>query len=431
MPFASLRTRAATVAAFALAAAVAVPTVPPAVQAQEGGELAALNGVLTWRSVGPYRSGRANAVTGIASKPRTYFAGYAGGGVWRTDDAGASWRNVSDGHFGSGSIGAIAVAPSDDNVIYVGTGEHSVRGQSSSYGDGVYRSTDQGRTWTNVGLADSRQISAIRVHPDDPDVVYVAAQGSRWVGSEQRGIYRSTDGGETWERVLAGVNATSGAADLSMDATNPRILYAAFWDHQRLPWYVRSGGEGSGIWKSTDGGDTWTRLSGGLPDLMGKVGVSVSPANPDRVYAIVEAEEGGLWRSDNGGRTWTHASGDRLIQTRSWYYMKVFAHPTQADEVWVTNAPVLRSTDAGKTFTRVQATHGDNHQLWFNPVAPRGDHQRQRRGRVDHAGRRPELEHAGQPAHRAVLPRHGRRCVPVQALRRAAGQLVGDHPEPK
>ncbi len=326
---------------------------------------------LQFRNIGPFRGGRANTGAGIPTQPLTYFAGYTGGGLWRTDDAGINWRNISDGSFRTGSIGAIAIAPSDANVIYVGTGEEAIRGQSSSYGTGVYRSTDQGRTWTNVGLGATRQISAVRVHPTDPNVVYVAAQGDRWKGSADRGIYRSKDGGATWTLVLKGVNATSGASDLSMDATNPRILYASFWDHQRTPWMVRSGGDGSGIWKSIDGGDSWTRLSGGLPALMGKIGIAVSPANPERVFAIVEAERGGLWRSDDAGKTWARLSEDRLIQTRSWYYMKVTADPKNADIVWVMNAPVTKSIDGGRTFRVVQATHGDNHHLWINPLDPR------------------------------------------------------------
>ena len=322
---------------------------------------------LSWRNVGPWRGGRSVAVAGLPSSPMTYFAGYTGGGLWRTDDAGNSWRNISDGFFTSGSIGAIAVAPSDENVLYVGTGEHAIRGQSSTYGDGMYKSTDQGRSWSKIGLGFSRQISAVRVHPSNPDIVFAAVQGDRWKGTAERGIYRSTDGGKTWSQVLKGENATSGASDLSMDATNPRILYAAFWDHQRTPWMVRSGGAGSGLWKSTDGGDTWTRLSEGLPKLMGKIGVSVSPANPDRVYAIVEAENGGLYRSDDAGKTWRLANGDRLIQTRSWYYMHITADPTNADAVWVSNAPLLRSIDGGRSFSVVPATHGDNHGVWVNP----------------------------------------------------------------
>ena len=325
-------------------------------------------GDLPWRNIGPSRGGRSVAVSGVVGMPLTYFAGYTGGGLWRTDDAGISWRNISDGQFNVGTIGAIAVAPSDHNVIYVGSGEHAIRGQSSTYGDGVYKSTDFGRTWKHIGLAATKQISAVRVHPADPEVVYVAAQGDRWQGTTDRGIYRSRDGGTTWQLVLKGVNSTSGASDLSMDPSNPRILYAAFWDHQRQPWFVRSGGAGSGIWKSTDGGDSWTRLTGGLPSLIGKVGVSVSPANPDRVFAIVEAERGGLYRSDDAGRTWRLLSGDRLIQTRSWYYMKVIADPQNENAVWVLNAPVMRSIDGGATFQTVQATHGDNHALWIDPT---------------------------------------------------------------
>lgn len=327
-------------------------------------------GDLPWRNIGPSRGGRSVAVSGVPGMPLTYFAGYTGGGLWRTDDAGINWRNISDGQFNVGSIGAIAVAPSDHNVLYVGTGEHAIRGQSSTYGDGVYKSTDFGRTWKHIGLTTTRQISAVRVHPDNPDVVYVAAQGDRWQGTADRGIYRTRDGGATWQLVLKGANGTSGASDLSMDPSNPRILYAAFWDHQRQPWFVRSGGAGSGLWKSTDGGDTWTRLTNGLPSLIGKVGVAVSPANPDRVFAIVEAERGGLYRSDDAGRTWRLLSGDRLIQTRSWYYMKVFADPQNANVVWVLNAPVLRSIDGGATFQTVPATHGDNHALWIDPTDP-------------------------------------------------------------
>lgn len=322
---------------------------------------------LQWRLIGPFRGGRANAVAGVTGQPFVYYAGYTGGGVWKTENAGASWRNVSDGFFRTGSIGAIAVAESDPNVVYVGTGEHAIRGQSSSYGDGVYRSTDAGKTWTRAGLDGTRQISAVRVHPSNPELVYVAAQGDRWKGTPERGIYRSADGGKSWTQVLKGVNATSGASDLSMDPANPRILYAAFWDHQRVPWQVRSGGPGSGIWKTTDGGDTWTRLSEGLPKLMGKIGLAVSPANSDRVFAVVEAERGGLYRSDDAGKTWRVLSEDRLIQTRSWYYMKVIADPANADVVWVLNSPVLKSIDGGRTFATVPATHVDNHALWINP----------------------------------------------------------------
>jgi photosystem II stability/assembly factor-like uncharacterized protein len=327
---------------------------------------------LSWRLIGPFRGGRANAITGVTNQPFVYYVGYTGGGVWKTENAGASWRNLSDTFFRTGSIGAIAVAESDPNVIYVGTGEHAIRGQSSSYGDGVYKSTDAGRTWTRTGLETTKQIAAARVHPQNPDLVYVAAQGDRWKGTPDRGVYRSTDGGKTWSPVLKGLNATSGANDLSMDPANPRILYASFWDHQRVPWQVRSGGPGSGIWKSTDGGDTWTRLTEGLPKLMGKIGVAVSPANPDRVFAIIEAEpRGGLYRSDDAGKTWRLMSEHRDIQSRSWYYMKIAADPQNADVVYVMNAPILKSIDGGRTFTNFPATHSDNHGFWINPKDPR------------------------------------------------------------
>jgi photosystem II stability/assembly factor-like uncharacterized protein len=359
-----------TLAALPFVADIAVAQPRATINAAAGAPAADV-AALPWRNVGPSRGGRSVAVSGVPSRPLTYFAGYTGGGLWRTDDAGIAWRNISDGWFKTGTIGAIAVAPSDENVLYVGMGEHAIRGQSSTYGDGVYKSTDQGRTWSHAGLAPTRQIAAVRVHPQNPDVVYVAAQGDRWKGTPDRGVYRTRDGGANWTKVLAGANATSGANDLAMDPTNPRILYAAFWDHQREPWYVRSGGSGSGLWKSSDGGDTWTRLTQGLPSLMGKIGVTVSPANPDRLYAIVEAEQGGLYRSDDAGRSWRRMSADRLIQTRSWYYMKVIADPANADVVWVLNAPVLRSIDGGANFSVVPATHGDNHALWINPTDAR------------------------------------------------------------
>ena len=322
---------------------------------------------MQWRNIGPFRGGRADAIAGVTSQPNVYYVGYTGGGVWKTENSGATWKNLTDGTSMVGSIGAVAVAESDPNVVYVGTGEHAVRGQSSSYGDGLWKSTDAGRTWKNLGLAATKQIAQVRVHPSNPDVVYVAAQGDRWKGTSERGIYRSTDGGKSFTLVLKGMNATSGANDLSMDATNPRILYAAFWDHQRLPWQVRSGGPGSGIWKSTDAGDTWTRLAEGLPKATGKIGVAVSPANPERVYAIVEAEKGGFYRSDDAGKTWKLLSEDRLIQTRPWYYMNVTADPQNADVVYVMNSPITKSIDGGRTFAVLPAQHGDNHQLWINP----------------------------------------------------------------
>ncbi|HET9400906.1 MAG TPA: hypothetical protein VFO34_08145, partial [Candidatus Acidoferrales bacterium] len=241
-----------------------------------------------------------------------------------------------------------------------------VRGQSSSFGDGVYKSTDAGKTWTHVGLENTRQISKVLIHPRNEDVVYVAAQGSRWAPTDDRGVYRSTDGGNSWKKILF-VDRSAGPSDLAMDSSNPRILYVAMWDHQRTPWQVRSGGSNSGIWKTTDGGDNWTRLTEGLPKVMGKIGVSVSPANPDRIYANIEADDGGLYRSDDAGKTWRRMTDDRVVRARAWYYTVVTADPKSADVVYVINAPVEKSIDGGKTFTTLAAPHGDNHALWINP----------------------------------------------------------------
>lgn len=324
---------------------------------------------MKWRLVGPFRGGRATCITGIPSQPLVYYMGAAGGGVWKTEDGGITWHNVSDGFIKTGSVGAIAVANDDPNVIYVGMGEAPVRGQSSSFGDGMYKSTDAGKTWTRIGLENTRTISKVLVHPRNEDLVYVAAQGSRWAPTQDRGVYRSTDGGRTWQKILF-VAPDAGPSDLAMDPSNPRILYAAFWDHQRTPWQVRSGGPNSGIWKTTDGGDHWTRLSQGLPKEMGKIGISVSPADPDRVYANIEAEHGGLFRSDDAGKTWKRTSGDRVIRARAWYYTVVTPDPKSADVVYVINAPIEKSIDGGKTFTTLRAPHGDNHALWINPNNP-------------------------------------------------------------
>ncbi len=268
------------------------------------------------------------------------------------------------------SVGAVAVADSDPNVIYVGMGEHAIRGVMTSHGDGVYKSTDAGRTWTHMGLPRSRAIARIRIHPTDPDRVYVAVQGAPYGPTEERGIYRSRDGGATWDHVLY-IGETAGASDLAMDPTNPRILYAAFWDHLRTPWEVRSGGEGSGLHKSTDSGETWEEIGGdpdtGFPELKGKMSVAVS-ANPDRIYALVEADpDGGLFRSDNAGETWTLVNETWTTRARAWYYIKVFADPRNPDVVWITNAPLSKSIDGGKTFARVRTPHGDNHHLWIHP----------------------------------------------------------------
>jgi len=321
---------------------------------------------LVWRNVGPFRGGRVTAVAGHPDQPFTYYMGATGGGVWKTVNGGGSWENISDGYFNTGTIGAIAVAESDPNVIYVGTGESPVRGVTTSHGDGVYKSVDGGRSWVHLGLEKTRQVSRILIDPNDPDVVYIGAQGSPWAATEERGVYRSTDGGATWDRMLF-VDTDTGVSDLSMDMSNPRHLYAAMWDHRRTPWNVRSGGPGSGLYRSLDGGDTWQKLEKGLPKLMGNTGISVSRANPDRVWAMVEAVDGGVYRSDDAGLTWKHVNSDPGIRDRGWYYTRVFADPVNENTVYVLAASMVRSIDGGVTFSGVKTPHGDNHSLWINP----------------------------------------------------------------
>ncbi len=325
---------------------------------------------LKFRNIGPFRGGRTNAVSGVPGDPLTYYFGGVGGGIWKTEDAGISWRNISDGFLKSGSVGAIAIAPSDQNVIYAGMGEHAVRGVMTSHGDGLYKSTDAGQSWTHIGLEKSMHISSIIIHPQNPDMVYAAVQGALWGPSEDRGVYRSEDGGQTWKKCLF-VDKHSGASDLSMDHNNPRILYAGMWDHQRYPWKIRSGGEHSGIWKSTDGGDNWERLSKGLPEKMGKVAVKVSPANSNRLYANIEAEKGGVYRSDDGGQSWQQVNNQRVTVARAWYYIELFCDPVNEDIVYVLNAPMLKSVDGGKSFQRIPNPHTDQHDLWINPANPK------------------------------------------------------------
>ena len=322
-----------------------------------------------WRNVGPFRGGRSVAVTGVPGNSQVYFMGTTGGGVWKTCDAGLSWQNISDGYFNVGSIGAITVAPSDPNVIFVGTGEHAVRGVMTSHGDGVYKSTDGGKSWVHLGLENSRHISDIQVHPQNPKIVFVAVQGAVYGPSKDRGVYRSLDGGYTWERKLFR-GEYLGAADLSMDPSNPRILYAGMWDHERKPWHIRSGGGDSGVYRSTDGGENWKELSQGLPETMGKVGVSVSRANPDVVYANIEAEKGGVFRSFNGGDSWEQVNDERLTIARAWYYTEIVADPQDEHTVYVLNAPLLRSNDGGHSFESISNPHSDQHDLWINPDNP-------------------------------------------------------------
>lgn len=326
---------------------------------------------LEWRMVGPWRGGRVTAVTGVRGKPNLYYMGATGGGVWKTENAGTTWTNLSDGFFKVGTIGAVAVAESDHNVIYVGTGEAPIRGVTTSHGDGMWKSTDAGKTWQHIGLPRSGQIAKIEIHPTDPDTAYVAVQGQIWGPSEERGVYRTRDGGATWQQVLK-VGPETGATDLVMDPTNPRILYAAMWHHGRTPWFIKSGSTEGGIFKSTDAGDTWKKLEGGLPEMIGKIGIDVPASNPNRVYAIIESEpeKGGLWRSDDAGETWKLINGHRVLHSRAWYYIHLAADPSNADTVYVLNVPLMKSIDAGKTWEKITTPHGDHHDHWINPDDP-------------------------------------------------------------
>jgi photosystem II stability/assembly factor-like uncharacterized protein len=326
---------------------------------------------LPWREVGPYRGGRSAAVTGVASQPLTYYFGGTGGGVWKSIDGGSSWQNVSDGFFG-GSIGSVAVSEWDPNVVYAGGGEVTVRGNVSP-GSGIWRSTDAGKTWSFAGLADSQHVPRLRIHPKDPDLVYAAVLGHAFGASDVRGVYRSKDGGKSWQRVLfAGPDA--GAVDLAMDPGNPRVLYASTWRMRRSPWGFESGGPGSGLWKSTDGGDTWKELTHkkGLPQgTVGIIGVDISRSNPQNIYAIVEAADGGVFRSKDGGETWEKTNDDRALRQRAWYYTRIYADPADEDVVYVVNVQFHRSKDGGKTFTKIPTPHGDNHDLWIAPGDPK------------------------------------------------------------
>ena len=323
-----------------------------------------------WRSIGPFRGGRSVAATGVVGQPATYYMGTTGGGLWKTEDMGLSWQNISDGFARTGSVGAIAVAESDPNVVYVGMGEHAPRGVMTHHGDGVYKSTDAGKTWQHMGLGGTQHIARIVVHPQHPEVVYVAAQGPLYGPSPERGIFQSVDGGKTWKKILF-VDDKTGCSELSMDMHNPRIMYAAMWEHGRLPWKVNSGGPGSGLYKTLDGGQHWTKIEEGLPQEKGKMAISVSRANPDKVYALVESdseqEKGGLFVSENGGKQWTRVSADHRLVQRAWYYIEVFADPQQENTVYVLSAPALRSLDGGRTWEEVYGPHGDYHDLWINP----------------------------------------------------------------
>jgi photosystem II stability/assembly factor-like uncharacterized protein len=324
---------------------------------------------LQWRCIGPYRGGRALAVMGVPGEPTTFYFGAVAGGVWKTTDGGASWSPLTDGTPIS-SVGAIAIAPSDHDVIYVGTGEAAPRG-NMTYGDGVYKSADGGKTWSHLGLGDTRQIGALIVDPHDPQIVLVAALGHAFGANTERGVFRTTDGGKSWTKVLYKDEQT-GAIDVTFDPHNSSVVYAALWQARRQPWNFSSGGPGSGLYRTTDGGVSWTRLSGnGLPTgILGRIHVSVSGADTNRIYAMIEAAEGGLYRSDDGGQHWRRVNDDGRLSQRAWYFSTILADPKHVDTIYAENTGLFRSTDGGKTFDLLPARHGDHHGIWIDPGHP-------------------------------------------------------------
>ncbi len=326
---------------------------------------------MDWRMVGPFRGGRSTAVSGIPGAEDSFLMGTTGGGLWRTDDAGASWTNLTDEQLEVAPVGAVAAAPSDPSVIYVGTGSACIRGNVST-GRGMYRSLDGGDTWTFAGLPEAGQIGDLAVHPRNPDLVYVAALGHAFGPNPERGVYRSRDGGDTWEKVLF-LNDSTGAVDLAMNPTNPREIYAGMWRAERKPWTLISGGEAGGVYKTVDGGETWEKLTGGLPTgVVGKVGVTVSPARPDRVWALIEAEpDGGVYRSDDRGETWTRTNDENKLRQRAWYYTHIHADPADENTVYALNTGFYRSVDGGRTFEEIEVPHGDVHDLWVSPADPK------------------------------------------------------------
>ena len=327
---------------------------------------------LRWRSIGPNRGGRSLACAGSNSRPFEYYFGAVGGGLWKTEDGGVTWRPVTDGQLKSSSIGALAVSESNPDVVFIGMGETQLRGNIMQ-GDGVYKTTDAGKTWTHAGLADTQAIARIRIHPTNPDLVYVCALGHPYGPNDERGVFRSKDGGKSWQKVLFRSNR-SGAVDLSFDPQNPQVVFAAIWDAYRTPWSLSSGGPESGFFKSTDGGDTWAEITRntGLPKgIIGKIGVSVSGADGKRVYAIIEAEDGGVFVSDDAGTTWKRISEDRRLRQRAFYYTRLYADPKARDTVYVLNTGFYKSTDGGKTYKTIRVPHGDNHDLWIASNDPR------------------------------------------------------------
>ena len=327
-------------------------------------------GSLEFRAIGPHLSGRATRVAGVPGDPLTYYVAYSQGGIWKSENGGHNWHPVFDEQ-STNSIGSLAIAPSDPNVIYVGSGEANIRG-NVAWGNGIYRSTDAGKTWQHQWKTRG-QIGTMVVDPRNADVAYAAVLGSPFGPGEDRGVYRTTDGGRNWKKVLYR-NAETGASDVALDPSNPRIVFAGLWQAQRRPWTMTSGGPGSGLFRSADGGDTWTELKAhGLPaGPWGKVGVRVAPSDPRIVYALIEAEDGGLYRSNDGGETWELASGHRSLRQRAWYYTVLTIDPTNPNVVWFPQVPLLRTIDGGRTIDSVDAKiHGDHHDVWIDPTNPR------------------------------------------------------------
>ena len=327
-----------------------------------------------WRSLGPARGGRSIAVSGVVGRPKEGYFGATGGGLWKTTDGGIDWAPVTDGQIGSSSVGAVAVSESSPDVVYIGTGEACIRGNILP-GDGVYKSGDAGKTWARVGFTNSDAIAKIRIHPTNPDIVFVADFGRYGTPSDERGLYKSTDGGKTWQRKLFKDNKT-GAVDVEFDRRNPNIMFAAMWEAYRVEYQMSSGGPGSGLYKSTDGGETWKEITrtGGLPQgVYGKMSVAISGADSNRVYALIENDKGGLYRSDDAGATWALINEARSIRQRAFYYTHVFADPNNKDTIYMLNTTAFRSVDGGKTLVSISAnniTHGDHHDLWIDPGIP-------------------------------------------------------------
>ena len=365
----ALRLTLRTLSVTALTAAAAWTGAPAQASAQAVDEV--LFEALEWDDIGPARGGRSTAIAGSDARPLEYYFGATGGGLWKTTDGGNTWRPVTDGQLGSASVGAVQVCAADPDVVYIGMGETQLRGNVQQ-GDGVYRSDDAGETWTHLGLAETQNISRIRIHPEDCETAWVAALGKHSVENEERGVFKTDDGGATWRKTLYRSPRT-GAVDITLDPANPDLMYAALWEAWRKSWGMSSGGEEGGLFRSTDGGETWTEITNneGLPQTLpiGKIGVALSPANPERVYALIEHEpDGGVYRSDDGGETWTRTNDDRKLRQRAFYYTRIYADPQDEDVVYALNTGLYRSTDGGETFDdRISVPHGDNHDLWIAP----------------------------------------------------------------